>query len=726
MASFVTNEYKLDITPQGNYPVVYLSQFENGRQIKFIMMNRGRTFIIPSSGISVTISGVKSNGGYYEHICTFDSRNVYVPVENDMTDVSGRGVATIKFTDGDGDTVVSAKFVMNVQEATSDSGIEVPTVAETILQQILSEIRQEASKLDIDMDELDAKIEEFKTTVNNDFDDFKSDVNADIDSIDARMDNFLASQAGVSNGINIQSDVLYEKTGTGWSNYFDLSQDPRDYDYLILTYGAREVDEYRSYGSRIVMSDELVDTAYDTTPGASNIKLLEIGFTGRLSTNAGGSTINPQGMNQYRLQIYRLPGSYTRYMVMNTASWWNGSSSVNATGWFGDDTAEALITKVIGIKFVPAGTDKDAELADIRVGADGVTYTSAGEAVRKQIADLKSGMSDITGRLQDLEDGGIGWTSEQKSAVLAIARAVAYKTENGDQLYSDLYDALYAVRIRYTIANSLTRCTSNNNATSIMEGYNYSAVLTPSSGYELSSVQIMMGGVNITASVYENGVINIAEVTGNVVITAAATKILPDGYTALEYVTADGNQYINTGIAETEIISAEYDFSLNADSRYGTGNHILSSANVFMPFLRSTYTESDHARDLMVCNRGQSAGTETAFQWSLNRRYAFKAFMGGTNNIVIDNAQVATIQVGNTLSAQNNLYLFAYGKLPANAVYRFNGNLYSMRLYNSSGTLIHKYLPCLDSNNIAGLYDTVSQTFLHSESGTELIAGGVA
>lgn len=408
MASFVTNEYKLDITPQGNYPVVYLSQFENGRQIKFIMMNRGRLFIIPSSGISVTISGVKSNGGYYEHICTFDSRNVYVPVEDDMTDVSGRGVATIKFTDGDGDTVISAKFVMNVQEATSDSGIEVPTVAETILQQILSEIRQEASKLDIDMDELDAKIEEFKSFVNNsyssftdginsDFDSFKSDVNDDIDGINARMDNFLASQAGVSHGINIQSDVLYERTGTGWSNYFVLSQDPRDYDYLILTYGAREGDEYPSYGSRIVTSDELVDTAYDVTPGASNIKLLEIGFTGRLSTNEGGSTINPQGMNQYVLQIYRVSGSYTRYRVMNIASWWNGSSSVNATGWFGDDTAESLITKVIGIKFVPAGTDKDAELADIRVGADGTTYTSAGEAVRSQISDLDE-------RVEALED----------------------------------------------------------------------------------------------------------------------------------------------------------------------------------------------------------------------------------------------------------------------------------------------------------------------------------
>ena len=177
MARFVTNEYKLDITPQGNYPVVYLSQFENGRQIKFIMMNRGQVFTIPP-GLSASISGVKSNGGYYEHTCTFDSRNVYVSVVDDMVDASGRGVAIIKFTDSDEDTVISAKFVVNVQETPSDGGIEVPTVAETILQQILSEINAKIAELNDHIDEMDENYQDFiddagdrmtqhETTVNN-------------------------------------------------------------------------------------------------------------------------------------------------------------------------------------------------------------------------------------------------------------------------------------------------------------------------------------------------------------------------------------------------------------------------------------------------------------------------------------------------------------------------------------------------------------------------------
>ena len=85
----------------------------------------------------------------------------------------------------------------------------------------------------------------------------------------------------------------------------------------------------------------------------------------------------------------------------------------------------------------------------------------------------------------------------------------------------------------YTVTNSLANCTSNNTATSVNEGSPYSATVTPNSGYELMNIAITMGGTNVTSTVYtyKNGkaVINIPNVTGNVVITVQATATSSGG-----------------------------------------------------------------------------------------------------------------------------------------------------------------------------------------------------
>lgn len=83
----------------------------------------------------------------------------------------------------------------------------------------------------------------------------------------------------------------------------------------------------------------------------------------------------------------------------------------------------------------------------------------------------------------------------------------------------------YAKTVYHTVTNSLTNVTTSNNSLSWEDGEAFTTTLTASDGCELSEVTVTMGGVDITSTVYSDGVINIPSVTGNIVITAKATVV---------------------------------------------------------------------------------------------------------------------------------------------------------------------------------------------------------
>ena len=78
----------------------------------------------------------------------------------------------------------------------------------------------------------------------------------------------------------------------------------------------------------------------------------------------------------------------------------------------------------------------------------------------------------------------------------------------------------------YTITQTLTHVTSTNDAVKIEEGEAYTTTLTAEAEYTMDTVTVTMGGTDITATAYtsETGVVSIASVTGNIVITATATE----------------------------------------------------------------------------------------------------------------------------------------------------------------------------------------------------------
>lgn len=102
------------------------------------------------------------------------------------------------------------------------------------------------------------------------------------------------------------------------------------------------------------------------------------------------------------------------------------------------------------------------------------------------------------------------------------------------------------------MTNHLTNVTSDNSATSVTSGVSYNAALTAADGYIISAVAVTMGGADITSSVYSGGVIRIASVTGDVVITVVASVNHTAGYTNLvpTSVDTDGTVYNGKGYKE--------------------------------------------------------------------------------------------------------------------------------------------------------------------------------
>ena len=117
----------------------------------------------------------------------------------------------------------------------------------------------------------------------------------------------------------------------------------------------------------------------------------------------------------------------------------------------------------------------------------------------------------------------------------------------------------------YAIAKTLTNTTINNSNTTVPVGVSYSATLTPKSGYEISTVEITMGGIDITSSVYADGVITIPQVTGNVVITAISTII-------------GGGDYINQIQLSTTLHNGTEIF--NSPYGYMTEHRLDSAGNI--------------------------------------------------------------------------------------------------------------------------------------------------
>lgn len=126
--------------------------------------------------------------------------------------------------------------------------------------------------------------------------------------------------------------------------------------------------------------------------------------------------------------------------------------------------------------------------------------------------------------------GAVTWvTTNAANLIYYILQHVAYTDPDMSTYVDALYDELLRgiiIGTNFSVTNALVNVTTSNHQTVISGGSSYTATLTLDNGYAFDLVRVTMDGVDITSTAYNNGVITIASVTGDIVITASAVLVV--------------------------------------------------------------------------------------------------------------------------------------------------------------------------------------------------------
>lgn len=164
--------------------------------------------------------------------------------------------------------------------------------------------------------------------------------------------------------------------------------------------------------------------------------------------------------------------------------------------------------------------------------------------------------------------------------------------------YGAGYDRVigYGSTVYHGIKSFLSNLSISNEVGGVKDGDPFIATLTPDKYAILSSVSVTMGGVDITSEVYENCVINIPKVTGEVIIDAKAVlnldcinqiSISTDengdiyngvGYKGMTFIVGSSGESITSGVSTTGFIPFEHGDVIrlyNMNFIKGVGNHRL-------------------------------------------------------------------------------------------------------------------------------------------------------
>lgn len=184
-------------------------------------------------------------------------------------------------------------------------------------------------------------------------------------------------------------------------------------------------------------------------------------------------------------------------------------------------TVAYLLLSLLGVS--QSDKDKDYELTAFSDEADGRRFRSTNYNVTNG-----NGWYPL---IKFFRDTYTGENDNEKVVAWAVANGITAAEINAFRaamVSGDVGEVIVPPQ-EYTVTNTLTGCTNSNTATTVTDGDTYYATITASSGYVLNgaTVVVKMGGTEVTALYYADGIINIPDVSGNIEITITAVVYVP-------------------------------------------------------------------------------------------------------------------------------------------------------------------------------------------------------
>lgn len=200
----------------------------------------------------------------------------------------------------------------------------------------------------------------------------------------------------------------------------------------------------------------------------------------------------------------------------------------------------------------------------------------------------------------------------------------------------------------------------------------------------------------------------------------SATTVPLTEYTRLEYIESSGAQYINTGFVpnqDTRVVT-EYTTPTNNSDGFIFGARYNQNAGLFT-FL---YTAAHHIAfgygAVSTGNTGPATVYGQKLTVDMNKNHCDIYDESGTK---LWGGALGTAQF------QSSYNLVFPGANSGGTFSPFNGGasrilFYSFKLYDN-GTLIHDFIPVLDPNGVACMYDTVSDEYFYNAGTGDFVAG---